>query len=363
MKKTMSDLNATTHNIEISNNSNRKKKDETKPLPIEFHPGPMDVIIAKGKTAFRHPGNRLYRKIIQSNLPQYSTAKFKSDKSRIVSKTMDSIREASSSGVLFVRHNKKDGRWCEIGEDVSREKIGQSFRDLLHSRYSSSSKAKQLRRKNNQENMKSSTRSNEKASAEKTIPKDSDTNIKIELFSGLIPSCNPIFSKNKIQEPSHSNLFDADKNCLVEHSFCSNYENEPIPIDQAMAHRTIPKLLSENSSPSSSWDDDDEPIPIDQASMCCTMPIVSPENSFCFGSEEPGSYYCQKNVFGGTYRPTYDKETKYNNGLLQNKIGAWTTMSAPQLLLPSEPIPIEETAFESEYYREELLGAMSSLWE
>jgi len=158
-------------NSAIFNNSVYHEEEvevQGKMLPNGFVPGPMDVICSRGKSSFKHPGNCHYRKIIKSNLLQYSTAKAKADKSLIVSCIVNSIRESSSSGIGFVKL-MKDGRWYEVGEHIVREKIGQSFRDLLHNKYSSSSKAKQLRRKK-KENSKSLNSARMRNSIERGIP-------------------------------------------------------------------------------------------------------------------------------------------------------------------------------------------------
>ena len=45
----------------------------------------------------------------------------------------------------FVKY--ENGRWWSAGERASREKIGASFRDALHTLYKSSSKSKVAKRK------------------------------------------------------------------------------------------------------------------------------------------------------------------------------------------------------------------------
>jgi hypothetical protein len=117
--------------------------DEMKPLAANFVPGPKDVICARGKEAFSHPGNRRFRLSVSMNLERYSKATTKLDKSLIVSAIVDSVRQAAPDGGFI----KKTGEvWFEVGDHVAREKVGQSFRDLLHTKYKSSTKAKKRRR-------------------------------------------------------------------------------------------------------------------------------------------------------------------------------------------------------------------------
>jgi len=220
------------------------KEGEAKLLPIGFAPGPMDVICSRGKSSFKHPGNCYYRNIIKANLPKYSAAKTKADKGIIVSSTLNTIREASSSGIGFVKL-MKDGRWYEVEEHVLREKIGQRFRDLLHDQYSSSSKAKQLRRKN-REDSKASNISKRKLAAGKNMP--SLTN-REDVYAPLPIDQAPFYDSNSRRR----SFID------VMNTFISDNETKHIngPLNQE--ERIQPTSLK--SSVSLSF----EPIPIDLA--------------------------------------------------------------------------------------------------
>ena len=113
-------------------------------LASNFQPGPFDVICARGKYALNHAGNQRYRALIASHLDQYAQTKTKLEKSILVSQIMAAVREASPLGG-FVK--QKSGVWYEVGDHLAREKIGQSLRDALHTKYKSSTKAKNCRRK------------------------------------------------------------------------------------------------------------------------------------------------------------------------------------------------------------------------
>jgi hypothetical protein len=117
--------------------------DEMTPLPAHFKPGSMDVICARGKQAHSHPGNRRFRLSVSMILERYSKAMTKIDKSLIVSSVVDTVRQASPDGGFI---KKQGGCWFEVGDHIAREKVGQSFRDLLHTKYKSSTKAKKHRR-------------------------------------------------------------------------------------------------------------------------------------------------------------------------------------------------------------------------
>lgn len=119
---------------------------EMRPLAINFQPGPKDVICRRGKTAYNH--NKHFRVLIEKHLQKYSNASSKLEKSLVVSDVVDTIREGSPMGG-FVRC--LDGVWYEVGDSIAREKCGGSFRDMLHTQYKSSTKAKKRRRQEAEE--------------------------------------------------------------------------------------------------------------------------------------------------------------------------------------------------------------------
>ena len=97
--------------------------DNTKCLGPDYQPGPFDVICARGKTAFHHPGNQRFRALIENRVEAYAAAANKFEKSVIVSQIVDEIRLASSGGG-FIRSDR--GVWYEVG-DAAREKVGQRY--------------------------------------------------------------------------------------------------------------------------------------------------------------------------------------------------------------------------------------------
>ncbi|KAL7574357.1 hypothetical protein ACA910_008460 [Epithemia clementina (nom. ined.)] len=123
---------------------------------VHRQPGPTDVICARGKRAFNHPGNRRFRELVERHMDQYSKATTKLEKSVLVSQIVDGVRHATPPGG-FLRESEDPAAavqqkndelpvWYEVGDAVAREKVGQGFRDLLHMKYKSSTKAKKRRR-------------------------------------------------------------------------------------------------------------------------------------------------------------------------------------------------------------------------
>lgn len=115
-------------------------------LGSNFTPNEYDVISCKGKIAYNHPGNQRFRALVKSKVAEFNAATTKTAKGRFVTYVVNNVRELGNAG--FVK--KVNGVWYEIGNRNSREKVGQAFRDLLHTKYSSSVKAKALRRHQHQ---------------------------------------------------------------------------------------------------------------------------------------------------------------------------------------------------------------------
>lgn len=114
------------------------------PLPIEFRPGPYSVVIGRGKLNTEAIGNRRLRVLALTVLPQYKQCTNKIDKTAVVTRLVDMVREACPTGAFVKQIN---GRWWECDGHACREKVGYVLRDLLHERYRSSSKAKVARRR------------------------------------------------------------------------------------------------------------------------------------------------------------------------------------------------------------------------
>lgn len=122
-------------NYNAYNHPNKKRA-----LHPLFQPGPLDVICARGKTAYDHEGNCRFRALVNLHKESYATVSTcKYQKSKIVTEIVNTVRQASPHGGFVKLVN---GVYYEVGDRAAKEKIGQTFRDLLHTKYTSSTKAK-----------------------------------------------------------------------------------------------------------------------------------------------------------------------------------------------------------------------------
>jgi hypothetical protein len=113
-------------------------------LGVDFQPSDLSVICGRGRHR-NHSGNHRFRILAGTFVGKYSRAESKTTKSALVFNVVTMIRQA---GGHFCKY--ENGAWFEVGDRSAREKVSAFFRDMLHTQYRSSSKAKvTLRRARN----------------------------------------------------------------------------------------------------------------------------------------------------------------------------------------------------------------------
>lgn len=115
-------------------------------LPDNFLPSRGTVVCGRGKLCVQSPGNTYLKSIVQEYLKPYSHAKTKIDKSAIVSVVLSTVKQTAHPEPAFVKLDENKMYW-EVDDAFAREKIGCMFRDMLHTQYRSSNKAKNARKK------------------------------------------------------------------------------------------------------------------------------------------------------------------------------------------------------------------------
>lgn len=100
-------------------------------LPANFYPSSLDVICQKGRKAFNHPGNQVFRRTVALYSRSYQEAPNKVSKSIIVNNIVNWIRQNCTNGGRFVRFNNDNNTWYEIGDTLAREKVGYTIREEL----------------------------------------------------------------------------------------------------------------------------------------------------------------------------------------------------------------------------------------
>lgn len=146
--------------IERPDHDQEKKKNRTpkvhKPLPLDFQPSNYSVMIGRAKDCKEAIGNRRLKVFVDLALHDYKNAKYKMQKTIVVSTIVEKIQDACNNHGAFIKY--ADGRWWEVDDATAREKVGYALRDLLHDKYKSSSKAKSaVRRRRSQQETKRRT--------------------------------------------------------------------------------------------------------------------------------------------------------------------------------------------------------------
>jgi hypothetical protein len=106
-------------------------------LRADFQPSNHSVVCGRSKEGLNHAGNRRFRILASIFLDTYSQTDSKAAKSAIVSEIITAIRQG---GGHFCKY--ESGAWFEVGDHYARKKVGALLRDLLHTQYRSSTKAK-----------------------------------------------------------------------------------------------------------------------------------------------------------------------------------------------------------------------------
>jgi hypothetical protein len=116
-------------------------------LGDDFQPSDHSVICGRDREHKHHEGNRRFRFLASTFVERYSQADERTTKSAIVFHIVTMIRQA---GGHFCKYEK--GAWFEVGDRSAREKVSAYFRDVLHTQYRSSSKAKTITRRDRKRN-------------------------------------------------------------------------------------------------------------------------------------------------------------------------------------------------------------------
>ena len=70
----------------------------------------------------------MLRELILQYVPRYLKAATKTEKGHVIVDIVERLRRDSPTGVGLVRQNKKTGRWCYIGLEKAKDKIGHALR-------------------------------------------------------------------------------------------------------------------------------------------------------------------------------------------------------------------------------------------
>jgi len=134
----------------VSAKNNLQRLSTTKRTTVSASIETSDVVCARGRAHWEHPGNELYRKLIGFSKNQYSMQTNRTGKSQIVSEIIDAVHKSNGRFIKKVGKGKSS-HWVECNGNFIREKVTQSLRDGLSYKYSSSTNRKRERKARVQE--------------------------------------------------------------------------------------------------------------------------------------------------------------------------------------------------------------------
>jgi hypothetical protein len=89
-------------------------------------PAANDVLCGRGGSINSHPGNEVFRTLVEKRKRVYLTARFKREKRLIASSIVSEIRELKGR---FLQRDSKSGLWKDIGDEKARDKTSQALRE------------------------------------------------------------------------------------------------------------------------------------------------------------------------------------------------------------------------------------------
>ena len=115
-------------------------------LDMTYEPGVFDVVCGRGKGSYNRPGNKRFRALVCTFIPQYHNARSKVDKSFVLNSIIDKVRSYKNADnglrAEFVKYTKNVG-WVIIGDEHAREKVGHAIREAIAAKEDSSSKVEE----------------------------------------------------------------------------------------------------------------------------------------------------------------------------------------------------------------------------
>ena len=87
---------------------------------------PSDVIFGRGKFVWEHPGNVLFRSILDAYMEKYNFCN-KLEKTCITEIILKTVQERSGR---FLKHSRLNDDWVEVDHDTARRTVAYSFRNL-----------------------------------------------------------------------------------------------------------------------------------------------------------------------------------------------------------------------------------------
>jgi len=94
-------------------------------MATKHHPKPQDIICGRDKSAYAHPGNEQFRRLVQSFREKYQNTKQRNEKAAI---TQDILYQIQREGGEFLKRDDATGAWVTLPEPEAYEKVSHALR-------------------------------------------------------------------------------------------------------------------------------------------------------------------------------------------------------------------------------------------
>ncbi|GFH52884.1 hypothetical protein CTEN210_09360 [Chaetoceros tenuissimus] len=109
-----------------------------------IEPNDSDVLFGRGGMTNHHPGNKVYRALVEAHKPDYNIAPTKM-RPRVAKRIIFAMRN-SQQNTRFLKRESKTNAWYDVGDAVASSKCAQALREKSPEERKQSKKEKELKK-------------------------------------------------------------------------------------------------------------------------------------------------------------------------------------------------------------------------
>ena len=118
-------------------------------------PNEDDVLFGRGGMTNHHPGNKIYRSLVEAHKPDYNIAPTKM-RPRVAKRIIFAMRN-SKKNIRFLKRDSKTNTWFDVGDAVASSKCSQALREKSPEERKQIKKEKELKKVSGMTNSRAST--------------------------------------------------------------------------------------------------------------------------------------------------------------------------------------------------------------
>jgi len=91
-------------------------------------PGPLDVLLGRGRKHMHHPGNIRLQNLLNMNRPRYNATAARNDKTTIIREIIRIIQTAGYPPGRFLKFHQEIDGWLEVDDEIAHVKVSHAIR-------------------------------------------------------------------------------------------------------------------------------------------------------------------------------------------------------------------------------------------